>query len=235
MLWAGILFIWELVGINLEAAKEAGGNAGAVVKSIRSPEAVPWVLIILVGYFIFKLHIEWRQCSEARRQVREAKMDYHSAWIVSLAAITLYFGQTISQVQIVDILQSSSKAQSLVLGFFTGGIFTLGVVLLPKRFFIEIAVLKLINIKRMNVGILLMLLSVFLFLQATPRILEALGRLMRTNGLVWFHLETSWKFMLIGLVSGSISVLITSLAYNRWSRRLLETTTSLEPATTLNP
>lgn len=55
MLWAGILFIWELVGIDLEKAKESGGNAGAIISAIKSPQAVPWVLLILVVYFAFKL------------------------------------------------------------------------------------------------------------------------------------------------------------------------------------
>ena len=41
MLWAGILFIWELVGIDLERAKEAGGNAGSVIAALKSPQAIP--------------------------------------------------------------------------------------------------------------------------------------------------------------------------------------------------
>jgi hypothetical protein len=36
MLWSAILFIWELVGIDLERAKEAGGNAGAIIGAIKS-------------------------------------------------------------------------------------------------------------------------------------------------------------------------------------------------------
>lgn len=62
MLWAGILFIWELVGIDLEKAKEAGGNAGAIITAIKSPQAIPWVLLVLVAYFLFKVWIEWNQC-----------------------------------------------------------------------------------------------------------------------------------------------------------------------------
>src|SRR5215470_10836100 len=70
MLWAGILFIWELVGIDLEKAKEAGGNAGAIITAIKSPQAVPWALLILVAYFLFKTSIEWFQCSGLRRALR---------------------------------------------------------------------------------------------------------------------------------------------------------------------
>jgi RsiW-degrading membrane proteinase PrsW (M82 family) len=54
MLWAAILFIWEFVGIDLEKAKETEGYAGALIKSIKSPQAIPWVLLALVIYFLFK-------------------------------------------------------------------------------------------------------------------------------------------------------------------------------------
>src|SRR6266851_8837328 len=95
MLWAGILFIWELVGIDLEKAKDAGGNAGAIIGAIKSPQAIPWALLILVGYFAFRFRIEWGQCNPARRQVRESRLDYYSAFLIAGAACVLYFGQAI--------------------------------------------------------------------------------------------------------------------------------------------
>jgi hypothetical protein len=116
MLWAGILFIWELVGIDLEKAKEAGGNFGAIIGAIKSPQAVPWALLILVGYFAFKLRIEWRQCNVTRRQVREARIDYYSACIVAGAACSLYFGQAISRVQFANAVQGSDKVESVFAG-----------------------------------------------------------------------------------------------------------------------
>jgi hypothetical protein len=80
MLWAGILFIWELVGIDLDKAKEAGGNAGAIVGAIKAPQAIPWAFLILIVYFGFKLRIEWGQSNQLRRQMRESRMDYYSAF-----------------------------------------------------------------------------------------------------------------------------------------------------------
>src|SRR6266404_6778566 len=93
MLWAGILFIWELVGIDLDQAAESGGNAGAVVKSIKSRQAVPWALLILVGYFLFRFTVEWYQCNSYRRSMRVAKVDFYSSWFVTLMACALYLGQ----------------------------------------------------------------------------------------------------------------------------------------------
>jgi hypothetical protein len=116
MLWAGILLVWEFVGIDLEKAKEAEGYAGALIKSIKSPQAVPWVLLVLVGYFIFKLTIEWYQCNPVRRRMRVARIDFISAWFVSLLAYVLYFAQAISRVQFADVLQQSKAWQSLIIG-----------------------------------------------------------------------------------------------------------------------
>jgi len=117
MLWAGILFIWELVGIDLEKAKEAGGNAGAIITAIKSPQAVPWVLLILVAYFLFKTTVEWFQCSGSRRALRVSRIDFYSAWVTSVAAYTLYVYQAIKKVQFADTVQySTSMAISEAVG-----------------------------------------------------------------------------------------------------------------------
>ena len=122
MLWAAILFVWELVGIDLDKAKEAGGNAGAIIGAIRSPRAVPWALVILVFYFSFKLRVEWRQCNEDRRGVREARQDYLSAFIVASLACGLYFVQTISRVQLADYLPAAGGGGlELMMFLFTVG------------------------------------------------------------------------------------------------------------------
>lgn len=130
MLWAGILFIWELVGIDLEKAKEAGGNAGAIITAIKSPQAVPWVLLILVAYFLFKTSIEWYQCSGPRRALRVSRIDFGSAWIVTVLACALYAYQAISRIQFADVVQRSNMSQSLLTAFPAGFIimtFTKGI------------------------------------------------------------------------------------------------------------
>ena len=119
----------ELVGIDLEKAQETGGNTGALIKSLKSPQAVPWVLLILVAYFLFKTTVEWHQCSVARRNLRVSIIDFSSAWIISLLAYALYIGQTISEVQIANVLNLASGWSGLLgaLGIgapiITGGIY----------------------------------------------------------------------------------------------------------------
>jgi hypothetical protein len=120
MLWAGILFIWELVGIDLEKAKEAGGNAGAILTAIKSPQAIPWVLVVLVAYFVFKLGIEWSQCEVRRRETLASRVDVGSAWVVAFLACALYAYQAVSRIQVADAVQTSNKFSSIMAGMLIG-------------------------------------------------------------------------------------------------------------------
>ena len=126
MLWAGVLFIWELVGIDLNQAAESGGNVGAVLKSIRSRQAIPWALLILVGYFLFRFTVEWYQCNSSRRNMRVAKVDFYSSWFVTLVACALYLGQAVWRVQLANLswgslLQSALAIVSVVLTLIATG------------------------------------------------------------------------------------------------------------------
>lgn len=100
----------------MKKRKAAGGNAGAIIGSLKSPQAVPWALLVLVTYFAFKLRIEWGQCNQFRRQVRESRLDYYSAFAVAGAACVLYFGQAISHMQFANAIQGSSRLSSVMAG-----------------------------------------------------------------------------------------------------------------------
>ena len=102
LLWSGILFIWELIGVDLDKAKEVGGNVGAAVSILKSPQAVPWALVILVIYFTFKVAVEWNQNHEDRRKNNYARSDYISALSVAGIAVALYFAQTVNHLQVAN-------------------------------------------------------------------------------------------------------------------------------------
>lgn len=121
MLWATILLIWELIGVDLGKAKDAGGNIGPIVTALKSPQAVPWALLGLVGYFLFKCSIEWGQCHPDRKAVRYAKIDFIAAWAVSLAATILYIWQTISRIQVANVV-SSGSGPSILTGMSAGSL-----------------------------------------------------------------------------------------------------------------
>jgi CDP-diglyceride synthetase len=122
MLWGAILLFWELVGVDLDEAKKAEGNVGVLAKSIKNPQAVPWILVILLGYFLFKVSLEWYQCNRPRRMTRVAKTDFLTAWVVSLLAFVLYVGQTLTHMQLAERLQNSQSLRRLLfnttMGFF---------------------------------------------------------------------------------------------------------------------
>jgi hypothetical protein len=150
MLWATILFIWELVGVDLSKVEKAGGYVGPIVTALKSPQAVPWVLFALVIYFLIKCSIEWAQCHLDRRRMRFARADFVSAWIVALAAISLYAGQAVSRVQFADYFQGSNR-ESLWYGILPGAGFALGIqfrrftrahrVIFPKWFLVAVFIL----------------------------------------------------------------------------------------------
>lgn len=96
------------------------GNFGAIITAIKSPQAVPWALLILVAYFLFKITVEWYQCNLARRKLWVARIDFISGWIVSLIAYALYFGQTLKQVQLADLLKDPNNGASLAAGYVSG-------------------------------------------------------------------------------------------------------------------
>jgi len=192
MLWAGILFIWELVGIDLTKAENAEGNVGAMVKAIKSPQAIPWVLLVLVGYFLFKINIEWSQCDTARRKTWGPRADFISAWVVSLLAYALYIYQAISQIQFADVLQNSDKVRSVMYGFVTGMMFSMAA-------FIYLAWYRR-NIKGLQKKLVI---YISLAMPVTLIILIVLRRL-----------PISWPFLLIGVVGG-----IIPLTFSMWRVR----------------
>ncbi|MGZ8845462.1 MAG: hypothetical protein ACXW3C_03265 [Pyrinomonadaceae bacterium] len=184
MLWATILFIWELVGVDLGKAKDAGGYIGPIVTALKSPQAVPWVLLALVLYFLFKCSTEWAQCQADRRKMRFARADFISAWIVSLAAIILYVGQTLSRVQFADLLQKNAiGALSFGAGF---------VVVLPLIQIVDLVLAwKRVSKRGRAWGILIPVLMVVSFILAMWIIAK------------YKEVPLNWGNVLIGALVGS--------------------------------
>ena len=194
MLWSGILFIWELVGIDLTKAEEAEGMVGSIVKSIKSPQAVPWALLVLVGYFLFKLIVEWSQCDGARRKMWASKADFISALVVALSAYALYTYQAINQVQFADVVQTSDKVLSSVLGFFMG----FGLTAIASRLFL-----------RYKFGPYRVAVPTFIY-GISMILVSIISMIIRRNLL-------SLKYVLIGFGFGALSDLPLSILI--WRRR----------------
>jgi len=132
ILWSAILLFWELAGVETEKLSEVSGNP-QIIKSFKSPQAIPWALLLIMTYFVFKLRLEWGQCSVGRRQIREAKADYHSALILAVIAFVVYLIQAGSRVQLANLM-ISPKAKDVEWGMLVGLAIIVGIfaVVMPE-------------------------------------------------------------------------------------------------------
>ncbi len=98
-LFAALLLAWELIGLGLEAAQEPGG----IVKvTVKSPQAAPYVLLVLVLFFAFRITIEWMQCDEDRRSLFPAKIDYWASHTIGVSALLIFGIQRFFEFQVAD-------------------------------------------------------------------------------------------------------------------------------------
>jgi hypothetical protein len=109
---SALLASWELIGIQLET-KERWGIV------LKSPSAVPLVLLVLVLYYAYKLKIEWLQCSPERRQNPAARLDYHVAHTIGIAAISILLVQLGIRNQIVNVISQHFPGILRLIGFMT--------------------------------------------------------------------------------------------------------------------
>src|SRR5689334_24889056 len=73
-IFAALLFVWELIGVDVD-------NSPALKNYVilKSPQAVPWVLVVMVLYFCFRFTVEWHQSSARRRKLAASRIDYRVA------------------------------------------------------------------------------------------------------------------------------------------------------------
>jgi hypothetical protein len=100
-LFSGLLIVWELIGIDLEE-----NISGYINVTLKSPQAGPYVLIVLVLYFAFRLTIEWYQCDARRRSLFASRLDVVVALSIASFACALFFVQAGFNVQIADLDRS---------------------------------------------------------------------------------------------------------------------------------
>lgn len=96
---SALLLSWELVGIKVTEQPLDNYNI-----SLKSPEAFPLVLVVLVFYFMFKSTIEWHHCDRERRDSLPAKIDFYFAHFIGFLSIVLYGVQQAIKSQIFDLI-----------------------------------------------------------------------------------------------------------------------------------
>lgn len=96
-LFSGLLFAWEFIGIEIPSKPFENLNV-----KIKSPQAAPYVLLILVVYFTIRLLIEWYQSSYMRRELRTSKIDLSLSLAIPIVAIVTFTIQRILDIQVAD-------------------------------------------------------------------------------------------------------------------------------------
>jgi hypothetical protein len=85
LMFSAILLAWELIGINLESYETSGTKI-----TIEDGEAIPYVLFILIVYFIYRVTIEWLQSDELRRTLKQSKVDFITTMIIPVLSMAIY-------------------------------------------------------------------------------------------------------------------------------------------------
>jgi hypothetical protein len=96
---SAILLAWELVGIEVDPRP-----IETLKIALKSPQAVPYVLIALVVYFAFHFTVEWYQSAESRRKLRVSRVDFLAAHLIGTGALALYGVQVLLRIQVADVL-----------------------------------------------------------------------------------------------------------------------------------
>ena len=101
-LFSGLLIAWELIGIQVNASPFSDFNV-----TLKSPEAAPYILITLVGYYAFRLTVEWYQCDSSRRALKVSRIDFFIAHSLGFVAVGLYAIQRGFGLRLADQLRDS--------------------------------------------------------------------------------------------------------------------------------
>ena len=101
MLFSGLLIAWELIGIEL--SPKLNIDSLNLDITIKSPQAAPAVLIILILYFSLRTAIEWHQSPLNRRKENASKADIIFSSLIPLLSLSIFAFQSLSKVQIADI------------------------------------------------------------------------------------------------------------------------------------
>lgn len=99
---SALLMTWELIGVELQASPVENLKI-----TLKSPQAAPYVLIVLIVYFGFRITIEWYQNDIRRRCLRASRIDLVVAHAIAIGAILLYAFQALSKIQVANTVAPS--------------------------------------------------------------------------------------------------------------------------------
>lgn len=123
-IFGALLIAWELIGIELTEAPISNFKV-----KFESPQAAPYVLIVLTLYFMYRLLIEWRLHHSSIRKLKPALIDFTVSESIGFLALALYFFQKFYGVQIANkpniIVMIVSAVAGMIIGTLPRSIFVL--------------------------------------------------------------------------------------------------------------
>ena len=94
---SALLLAWELVGVDFGPSPFESLRI-----TLKSPEAVPYVIVALVVYFGFRITVEWFQSDSRRRAAPASKIDFAVAHLIGICSLTLFAIQTALRFQLAN-------------------------------------------------------------------------------------------------------------------------------------
>jgi len=126
VLFSAILFGWEFIGIKI--TEKPIDNLDV---KITTPEAMPFVLLIIVIYFFYRILVEWFQSNLERRKIKASNYDLVVSIGIASISILTYLIQQLGDIQIAEKLFD----KSIMLDYFMlGSIFSGGCLYAPLFF-----------------------------------------------------------------------------------------------------
>jgi hypothetical protein len=123
-LFSGLLFAWEFIGIEL-----SNDPIATFRLSIKTPLAAPYVLLVLIVYFLTRTVIEWYQSDAERRTMRVSRLDFSLSITIAALAIFTFLFQAIAKMQLFTYLAQRSAPS--ILASLSGLLFS--IILLKRK------------------------------------------------------------------------------------------------------
>jgi hypothetical protein len=98
-LFSGILLAWELVGVKVDPEIKSH-----IDFTLLNPEAIPYVLITIVVYLIYRLNVEWLMCGKTLRNSKVPKTDFVVALIIAGTSLGIFLIQKSMDTRIADLI-----------------------------------------------------------------------------------------------------------------------------------
>lgn len=94
-------------------------SLGNLCIRVLSPQAVPWVLFLLVLYFGHRIDVEWKLCPEDLHGFQATERDHWICNMLAATAIFIPFLQWFFTIQIADYFSSVGRERSILSLIFT--------------------------------------------------------------------------------------------------------------------